>query len=234
MDRKASHFIKFSGNFLIMLGLFIVCILILFGAANIAFSSPTNNVDTEAFNEVRSITNAGNTAFFQFITFFGGQKFLLPAWILIFIIFLAAKNLRHHFWKIAIVGIIGTLVMFGLKAFFERSRPEVPLISKAHGYSFPSGHSFSAVLFFGLISFFVYRSRISNPWKSLIIFALITLIVLIGISRVYLSVHYATDVIAGWTLGLIWLLLAKYILLDRRKDLDPENTMIFPLKRHKP
>lgn len=227
MKKATSSFIKFSGNLIIMLVLFIACLLIVFLAAHLAFSQPNNIVDDNAFAEVSTIRNAIVTRFFQFITLFGGQNFLLPAWIAVFLYFIAVKSKRFYFWKVAIVGITGTAVMFGLKRIFERERPEVPLISKAHGYSFPSGHSFSGVLFFGLIAYFIYKSEWPYWLKTTSILLLIALMLLIGISRVYLSVHYATDVIAGWLLGFMWLMLAKYFLIDRRRKLSPDNTRVF-------
>lgn len=153
----------------------------------------------------------------------GSAEFLLPANILLVLIFVLYKKKSYYSWKIAIISITGTTVMFLLKELLQRQRPLVPLISKAHGFSFPSGHSFSSLLFFGMLAYMVYRSVGQKFLKWILIFLLCALIILIGLSRIWLKVHYATDVTAGFILGIIWLILAKWILVDKRKNLPPGN-----------
>jgi undecaprenyl-diphosphatase len=68
-------------------------------------------------------------------------------------------------------------------------------------YSFPSGHAFGSVIFYGLFAYLAY-GRLSNPWGTVVAVLVAGLILLIGVSRVYLKAHYPSDVIAGWILGL--------------------------------
>ncbi|HEY0898042.1 MAG TPA: phosphatase PAP2 family protein, partial [Sphingobacteriaceae bacterium] len=93
--------------------------------------------------------------------------------------------------------------------------PLTPLLGPALGYSFPSGHAMSSVTFFGLLIYFIWKRAGLNPGiRYLIISLLVLLICIIGISRIYLRVHYASDVIAGFCVGLIWLVISIN-LLDR-------------------
>jgi len=95
----------------------------------------------------------------------------------------------------------GQGVAYGLKALFHRARPEAAFASL--GYSFPSGHSFAAVTLYGMLAYWLVcaapRHRVW-VWSGGVF-----LILLIGFSRVYLRVHYASDVAAGFAAGLPWL-----------------------------
>ena len=92
-----------------------------------------------------------------------------------------------------------------LKELFQRARPDIVHLAKAGGYSFPSGHAMVAATFYGVIGYLLclnLRNHSKPSWYIVVItFALITSI---GISRVYLGVHFASDVIAGYAAGGVW------------------------------
>ena len=92
-----------------------------------------------------------------------------------------------------------------LKLLFSRSRPmDINLITES-GFSYPSGHSMMSMAFYGLLIFFINRSKI-NKWKKYTLNILLSiLIVLIGFSRIYLGVHFASDVIAGFSISFAYL-----------------------------
>lgn len=94
-----------------------------------------------------------------------------------------------------------------LKALVQRPRPEGFNLVVESGFSFPSGHSMVAMAFFGLLIWLVWKYKTDSTMRvvSCVCFALI--IVLIGVSRIYLGVHYASDVIAGFCVSLVWLAL---------------------------
>lgn len=217
---------KLFANFGILLVLFIICLWILLLVANMVFHNNDLAFDENVFSTIHPYYNERLTSFFEVITWFGGHRFLLPANILLILIFLVSKPIRFYGWKIAIISITGIAVMFGLKELLERQRPLVPLLSKAHGYSFPSGHSFSSFLFFGILGYIVYKNVQNKFLKISIIILLFLFVMLIGYSRIYLKVHYATDVIAGFMLAAIWLMLARWILLKRRENLPPGNETV--------
>jgi len=102
--------------------------------------------------------------------------------------------------------------MLLLKQLFQRKRPLSPLLKAAKGLSFPSGHAIMAVTFYGLL-IYILQHTITTEWlKWFLIIVVFVLIVLIGFSRIYLRVHYASDVAAGFIIGLLWLLLSLAVL----------------------
>jgi undecaprenyl-diphosphatase len=102
--------------------------------------------------------------------------------------------------------------MLLLKQLFQRKRPLSPLLKAAKGLSFPSGHAIMAVTFYGLLIYILQHS-ITIDWLKWLVTVLVTvLIILIGFSRIYLRVHYASDVAAGFIIGLLWLLISLAVL----------------------
>ena len=94
-----------------------------------------------------------------------------------------------------------------LKFIVQRPRPEGFRLAVVSGFSFPSGHSMVAMAFFGLLAWFVWRYEKNRWMRNLLVIAFSIVILMIGISRVYLGVHYASDVLAGFCVSLVWLTL---------------------------
>ena len=95
----------------------------------------------------------------------------------------------------------GQGLVYGLKALFHRARPEAAFASL--GYSFPSGHSFAAVTVYGMLAYWLVRAA---PRRGVWVWSVASLLILlIGFSRVFQGVHYASDVAAGFAAGLPWL-----------------------------
>lgn len=99
----------------------------------------------------------------------------------------------------------GALLSFLLKILFHRTRPDLFRVVQETGYSFPSGHALATMCFYGMVAFLIMR--IIDSWRGrLTVMTLaVVLSMLIGISRIYLGVHYPTDVIAGYAAGSMWL-----------------------------
>ena len=163
-------------------------------------------IDLRVFDAVEPYVTEKNNELMQFFTLLGKHQFLIPANISLILLYLF---IRKHSWfsiRVASVAISSLLLMFALKHLFHRKRPLNPLLSKAKGMSFPSGHAIMSVTFYGLI-IYILSNEIKNPLMKIPgIGTLITLMQVIGFSRVYLRVHYASDVIAGHIIGLGWLL----------------------------
>lgn len=148
---------------------------------------------------IRNITEF-KTMFFKFITDFGDFFILVVITVLIF-----ARNKKYGIYVL-----INLLLSSGinsiLKLIFVRERPLDMLISQG-GYSYPSGHSFVSLAFYGFLIYLVTKMDLKPKIKNIIIVLLVLLISLIGISRIYLGVHYPSDVLGGFICGLIYLLI---------------------------
>ena len=224
INYKFSFLKKISLSVLLMMGVFILCLWGLFIVADMIFEDKNFSFDERVFTLIKPWVSPFHTSIMQVITFIGSQNFLLPANLLLIGFYLFFKNNRSTAYKIATISISSVVVMFLMKFFLQRERPLVPLIAKVHGYSFPSGHTFTSVTFYGIIAYIIYKNVKSKILKWVLIGACIILIFFVGFSRVYLRLHYASDVIAAFCLGLIWLLLAKWFLVKTE-----ENTATPPL-----
>jgi undecaprenyl-diphosphatase len=161
----------------------------------------------------------------KFFTFFGTIQFLIPAYIIIISFFLIKKKYRRSI-DIAIVAISSSALMFGLKDFFHRARPALPLL-KSFTYSFPSGHALSSFIFCSVLIYLIDDSDVKIYWKWLLSILLLLFSLTIGVSRIILKMHYATDVIAGFCLGIVWVILSFWMqkrlsyknIFGRKKDI---------------
>lgn len=104
---------------------------------------------------------------------------------------------------------LGLVVLLNqvLKFAIRRPRPDGFRLATASGFSFPSGHSIVAMAFFGLLIWFVWRYERDRRMRGALVAAFGFVIVMVGLSRVYLGVHYASDVLGGFCLSVVWLAL---------------------------
>ena len=172
-----------------------------------------NNFDFKVIHFLKGIESPFLTGFMKGITFFGSSYFLLPAYLLTILYFLFYKKNQRLAIDIAAIGITSIILLFSLKRFFHRPRPVGALIDNVSGFSFPSGHSFSSFTFFGMI---IYLLLIQKPVNRPLVILLSLLIFFVAVSRIYLNVHYASDVIAGFVLCITWLTLSFGIIRKLR------------------
>ena len=104
-----------------------------------------------------------------------------------------------------------------LKATFHRTRPEFAAEFHMTSWSFPSGHAMDSLISYGLLAYWL-RTKFSE-WRVLIRITAIAVILLIGYSRIYLGVHYLSDVLAGYSAGMVWLIvcITGYDFIERRQ-----------------
>ena len=172
------------------------------------------SLDNNIYNFVISFKNETLTTIFKMITSLASVKFIL----VIFIISLLGliKYKKGIFFSIIIC--LDTIVNLIVKKIIGINRPDkINWLVVEKGYSFPSGHTMISITFYGLLIYFITKSNIKKSTKILLSIILGVLILLIGLSRIYLGVHYFSDVIGG----LLWggLLLFSYIKFIERKEL---------------
>ena len=129
------------------------------------------------------------------------------------------RKVRGAAWTMPIAILGAGIIIQSVKLVMKRPRPSffAPILHET-GYSFPSGHSLIAMVVYGLLGYFVMH-LFRNFWARQAVRGLtMLLVVAIGVSRVYVGVHYPTDVLAGWTAGVPWLIscLALHEVLARR------------------
>lgn len=168
-------------------------------------------LDTAVFDRFESLPNPRRNRLMLMITFLGKHQFLVPAHLLLIFYFLFIAQQTWLSVRVLAIGLSSLVLMFILKYLFGRKRPLSPLLKAARGLSFPSGHAIMSVSFFGLIIYWVQQSGLPQSIEVSLITLLVILILLIGFSRIYLRVHYTSDVVAGLIIGLIWLLIALVV-----------------------
>lgn len=168
--------------------------------------------DFKVFEILSHYTSPSTTRLMLIFTFFGSTKFLLPAYVLLTGFFLFYKRDRLQSISVAAVGLTSIGLLFILKNIFHRHRPLEPLTKNVIGYSYPSGHSFSSFTFFGLLTYIIWKTNLPVFWKWVLSVIFILMAACIALSRVYLHVHFASDVIAGLCLSIIWLSISLWII----------------------
>ena len=139
----------------------------------------------------------------KFITNFGGAIFLIILTILLIVVL---KNKKVGL-SICINLVVVTILNQLLKRLLQRPRPTEFRIIEETGYSFPSGHSMVSMAFYGYLIYLIYRFVKNKYLKWIYIVLLSLLICLIGISRIYLGVHYTSDVLGGFLISISYLVI---------------------------
>ena len=160
-----------------------------------------NFIDTSIYNLIFKMQSVSTTVFMQFISYLGSATILITITLIILIV---SKN-KKAASKIAVNLTMVFLLNRLLKLLFRRERPAVLRLAEEKGFSFPSGHAMVAIGFYGYIIYLVYKYVKNKKARNVIIALIGALILLIGISRIYLGVHYATDIIGAYIIGLIYL-----------------------------
>jgi membrane-associated phospholipid phosphatase len=187
--------------------LLLLALIVFIYAARMVFVVERSDLDETIFNAVAPHTSTGMTRFMSFITFLGKHTLLIPLNIVLIAFFLYKK----HKWfaiRITTLSLSSVSLSFSLKAFFQRERPDLQLIGNVGGYSFPSGHALISAVFYGLFVYIIWHEVKHKALRIFLVITLILLILLISFSRIYLRVHYPSDVIAGLCVGFIWLVIS--------------------------
>ena len=176
---------------------FIIAILI---SAIIFYLLFTKNtfIDDKIYKVLAKYITNTNTSIAKIFTFLGSTLFIT----ILCVLSLIPKKTR---FSVVINTLIAVGISQALKRIIRRARPIGVALIKETGFSFPSGHSMVGFAFYGFIIYLIYKSKLNKTLKVLLIALFSLLIISIGLSRIYLGVHHATDVIGGFALGYICL-----------------------------
>ena len=195
----------------------LVCLIILFLIIFLILRENNLAFDTAIYNYIIKYKSDFMSNFFKVVTFFASVLFMV--FITLGCLFLPIC--KKYKIVIALNMINDVILNNVIKVIVKRERPISWFLVEESGYSFPSGHAMAAVCFYGLIIYLLYRSNIKKKYKIVIITFLTILILLIALSRIYLGVHYASDVIGGVVIALIYLVI--YVTIIDRKILNKNN-----------
>lgn len=199
-------------SILFFLGIFI---LMAFGVQNEMFVV----LDKKIYNLLVSFSVP--VEFWKFISFLAGPHLIIAT--LIIALFLIKNKKTYIIFLINILNVF--LLNQGLKILFSRPRPVEIMLVEEVGYSFPSGHAMMSLAFYGFLIYIIWKTKMKNKTKKMLTSILMFLILLIGISRICLGVHYPSDIIAGFVLSSAYLILFIKIIENKKRSDKNEKSV---------
>ena len=220
MKKKIKEFITKNLKWIILF----ICLIGFLAIAEDVFNKEIMSGDIIGYKLVSTfLISDFATPIAKFITNFGGAIFLIALTIVLLILIKNKKIGISIFSNLVIVTILNQL----LKAILHRPRPTEYRIVEETGYSFPSGHSMVSMAFYGYLIYLIYKYVKNKYIKWISIVLLSILVCSIGISRIYLGVHYASDVLAGFTISISYLVIytsiIKRFIGESRKNEEDEK-----------
>ena len=184
--------------------LLFICLIGFFAIAEDVFNKEIMQGDIIGYKLISTfLISDFATPIAKFITNFGGAIFIITLMITLFILIKDKKIGLSIFLNLVIVTTLNQL----LKRILQRPRPTEYRIIEETGYSFPSGHSMVSMAFYGYLIYLIYK-YVKNKyikWSSIVLLSL--LICSIGISRIFLGVHYTSDVLGGFFISISYLVI---------------------------
>lgn len=209
-----------------------ICRLLIVGGALLCFACiaywistvDAPALDTAIRQQVYGLRSGLLNTVFIPITYMGNWQTIT---VLALVLLLLPGTRREIGVPFAVISIASTAVYKLVKEIFHRPRPELAVrLIEQGGYSFPSGHSMNCIVCYGILIYLIRRYCTNRRVADCLTVLLGLLIFLIGFSRIYVGVHFPTDVLGGWSLGLAFLLTCIMI-LERikgdRNDLSLHN-----------
>ena len=212
--KKILKLIKNNYNWII----FSVCLILFLALAEDVFNKEIMQGDIIGYNFVKTyLIKEQVTPVMKIVTFFGGATCLIGLTIILFIIIKNKKIGLLIGINLVTITILNQLFKFIL----QRPRPTENRIINENGYSFPSGHSMISMAFYGFLIYLIYKYVKNKKLKYISITLISILIIFIGISRIYLGVHYTSDILAGFLFSISYLII--FILIANNKVLNKNS-----------
>jgi len=195
------------------------------------FSPATNALDAKVEWFFAGARTPLWNSFFLVITYLGSVEFISMASVVLALIFLIRKKFAEFCIFLGVI-LANTASIVIIKDFVERTRPITAFYSET-SFSFPSGHTAISVLFYGMLAYLIATNLRDVRARTNILFAWIFFMIMIGFSRMYLGVHFLTDVISGYAVGLFWLsvgILSFELLMEQRPPMWKKVLHLFKKK----
>ncbi len=159
--------------------------------------------DVALMEYLHNSTNPMITSIMKFISFIGSATFLVPA--IAMVIAYAIVKKKYYITKLILLSTAGSWILnFLLKEIFQRTRPVEYFLVNQGGLSYPSGHSMVTMTFYSTIAYLLANGTKNVNKKRLIKLIAYVMIIMMGISRIYLGVHWPTDVLGAYLIGYIF------------------------------
>lgn len=205
------QFAILSLELIIVIILSIAAIITFYKLSSLLLQNEIDYFDKIAYQYVRSLATPFIDTFMLIITYLGNRQFIVFPALGLMIYYLFIRPHRWYSIKIPAVAVGSITANLILKELYDRARPTVFQMIEASGLSFPSGHAMFNLSFYGLLIYLIQKEMGNDILKHIISVILCMLIICIGISRIYLGVHYASDVLAGFSAGFLWLIIALLV-----------------------
>lgn len=195
-----------------------ICLILFLALAEDVFNKEIMQEDIIGYNFVKTyLIKEQVTPVMKIVTFFGGATCLIGLTIILFITIKNKKIGLLIGTNLIVITILNQIFKFIL----QRPRPTENRIINENGYSFPSGHSMISMAFYGFLIYLIYKYVKNKKLKYISITLISILIIFIGISRIYLGVHYTSDVLAGFLFSISYLII--FILIANNKVLNKNS-----------
>ncbi|WP_042463849.1 phosphatase PAP2 family protein [Neobacillus dielmonensis] len=160
--------------------------------------------DSKMISLIQGLETPWLTVIMKFFTFVGSAPIVIL--LCLICLYILYKLLHHYTELILFVSVVlgSALLNQLLKQIFHRARPDLHRLVEISGYSFPSGHAMNAFTVYGILAFLLWKHQ-KTKWRRVCLIVVSTaMILLIGMSRIYLGVHYPTDIIGGYLASGVW------------------------------
>lgn len=197
----------FTARFWVLVALSLISCLLFLWLAWEVIAEKGAWLDTLGWDYVQGWISPLHTKMALLITF-GGTNFFTISIYLVILFYLFKKNYKREAIHVFVIASSSILLGWVLKLIFQRQRPNLLHLQLAIGYSFPSGHTLGAFTLCGILVYMTLKTKWSSIAKLIAVVLLLLYACLVGLSRIYLHVHFTSDVIASMLVALWWLTLS--------------------------
>ncbi len=226
LSKNKPYGLKFTGGLLLSFVLFFIFLEITFDV----IAKEVSATDMSIMNFVYIFRNLSFAKYFLFFTDIGDWQGVVIFGI-VFILFLLMMGKRREAIFSSFTLLFGEMSYALIKIIIARPRPSIfySLVPRS-GFSFPSGHSVGSMVFYGFTGYLIMRMLKKRSLKYLVLIATAVIILSIGFSRIYLGVHWTSDVLGGWTLGLSIAVFSAFLLKEAEGKRPRDEKPVFDKK----